>query len=88
MYVSDGHAPVPRPAHELKGVERVELAPGETKHVTVPLDARSFAYWDVKAHRWTIAPGKFTVSVGDSVASLPLTATTEVGKEVARDAKF
>ena len=88
VYVSDSHAPVPRPMHELKGFERVELGPGETKHVTVPLNARSFAYWDVKAYRWTIDPGKFTVSVGDSVASLPLTGTLDVGKEVAREAKF
>ena len=88
VYVSDNHAPVPRPMHELKGFERIELGPGETKHVTVPLDARSFAYWDVKAHRWVIDPGKFTVSAGDSLASLPLTGTVDISKEMARDAQF
>ena len=88
VYVSDTHARVPRPMHELKGFERVELAPGETKHVSVPLDARSFAFWDEKAHHWSIDPGKFTISVGDSVASLPLSGTVEIGREAARDAKF
>ena len=88
VYVSDNHAPVPRPMHELKGFERVELGAGETKHVTVPLDARSFAYWDVKAHHWAIDPGKFTISVGDSVASLPLTGTVDVNKQIAHDAQF
>ena len=88
VYVSDSHAKVPRPKHELKGFERVEIAPGETKHVSVPLDARAFAYWDVKAHRWTIDPGSFTISVGDSVASLPLTGQVEIGREAVRAAKF
>ncbi len=86
VYVSDTHASVPRPMHELKGFERVELGPGETKHVSVPLDARSFAFFDVREHRWTIDPGKFTISVGDSVASLPLTGAVEISGEVAKGA--
>ena len=88
VYVSDTHAKVPRPMHELKGFERVELQAGETKHVSVPLDARAFAYWDVAAHRWTIDPGKFTVSVGDSVASLPLTDAVEISRDAAHSASF
>ena len=88
VYVSDTHAPVPRPMHELKGFERVVLAPGETKHVSVTLDSRAFAYWDVTKHGWTIDPGKFTVSVGDSVESLPLTGQVEVSRDAARDARF
>ncbi len=80
LYVGEDAPKVPRPKHELKGFERVELAPGETKHVTIPLDMRSFAYWDVGAGKWVIGSEKFTVSVGDSVASLPLTAGVTVGR--------
>ena len=72
VYVSEEHAKVARPMHELKGFERVELGPGETKHVSVALDARAFAYYDVAAKGWKVDAGEFTVSVGDSVASLPL----------------
>lgn len=74
VYVVDGHAPVERPQHELKGFARVVLQPGETKHVSVPLDARAFAYYDVAAKHWAIAPGSFTVQVGESSAALPLSA--------------
>ncbi len=88
VYVSDTHAKVPRPMHELKGFERVQLAPGETKHVSVPLEARAFAYWDERGKHWTIDPGRFTVSVGDSVATLPLTGTVQVSSEAARKAAF
>jgi len=88
VYVSDTHAPLPRPERELKGFERVELAPGETKHVSVSLDARAFAYYDVKAKRWTIDPGKFNVEVGDSVESLPLQGTVDVSAAEAGGAQF
>ncbi len=73
VYVGEDHPSVPRPVHELKGFERVQLAPGETKHVSVSLDPRAFSFYDVATKSWKIDSGKFTISVGDSVASLPLT---------------
>ena len=84
VYLSDDHAKVPRPARELKGFERVELAPGETKHLTVSLDPRAFAYYDTGAKKWTIDPGKFTVHVGDSVEATPLQGTVELTREAAQ----
>ena len=72
LYVSDPSAMATRPERELKGFEKVRLAPGETKHVTLNLDARSFSYWDESAHKWTIDPGKFVILVGDSSESTPL----------------
>ena len=83
VYVSDTHAKVPRPERELKGFERVSLNPGETKHVSVALDARAFAYYDTAVKKWTIDPGKFTVRVGDSVAATPLEGTVELTSEAA-----
>jgi beta-glucosidase len=74
LYVSDPSAKVSRPERELKGFEKVRLAPGETKHVTLNLDARSFSYWDSTAHKWTIDPGKFIICVGDSSENTPLSA--------------
>jgi beta-glucosidase len=74
LYVSDPSAKVSRPERELKGFEKVRLAPGETKHVTLSLDARAFSYWDEGAHKWRIDPGKFVLRVGDSSESTPLTA--------------
>jgi len=72
LYVTEDAPKVARPLHELKGFDRIELAAGETKHVSIPLDARSFSYYDVTAKKWTIGSNKFTISVGDSVQSLPL----------------
>jgi beta-glucosidase len=74
LYVSDPSAKASRPERELKGFEKVRLAPGETKHVTLNLDARAFSYWDEAAHKWTIDPGKFVLRVGDSSENTPLNA--------------
>ena len=74
LYVSDPSAKIDRPERELKGFEKVRLNPGETRHVTLNLDARAFSYWDADAHKWTIAPGKFVVRVGDSSENTPLSA--------------
>jgi beta-glucosidase len=74
LYITEDAPKVDRPAHELKGFERVELAAGAMKHLSIPLDSRSFSYYDVAQKKWTIGSSKFTISVGDSVASLPLKA--------------
>ena len=72
LYVSDPSARAKRPERELKGFDKVRLAPGETKHVTISLDARAFSYWDEAKHGWTIDPGKFVILVGDSSENTPL----------------
>jgi len=88
VYISDTHASVPRPEEELKGFEKVALAPGQTKHVTVKLDDRAFAYYDTDAKGWHIAPGSFGIRVGDSSANIALKGTVEISKEAAGAAKF
>jgi beta-glucosidase len=74
VYVSDPSAKAKRPERELKGFEKVRLEPGQTKHVSLSLDARAFSYWDEPAHKWTIDPGKFVIRVGDSSENTPLSA--------------
>lgn len=76
LYVGDPSAKIERPAEELKAFKKVRLKAGETQHITLQLDRRSFAYWDEKAHNWRVDPGQFTISVGDSSEDLPLVGTT------------
>jgi beta-glucosidase len=78
LYVSDPSAKSDRPERELKGFAKVRLAPGETQHVKLALDARAFSYWDEAAHKWRIDPGKFVVRVGDSSENTPLEAAIEI----------
>jgi beta-glucosidase len=73
VYVGNQHASVPRPVKELKGFAKVELNPGETRHVEITLDRRAFSYYHVKSHQWTVAPGDFDIYVARSAAEIELT---------------
>jgi len=72
LYVTENKPVIERPEHELKGFERVSLKPSETRHVSIALDERAFSYYDTQAKAWAIGSEDFTISVGDSVATLPL----------------
>jgi beta-glucosidase len=63
---------------ELKSFEKVRLAPGDTRHISVALNRRSFAYWSVEKKGWEVDPGKFVIFVGDSSEDTPLTQDFQV----------
>lgn len=66
MYVRDVASSVSRPPKELKSFAKVELAPGETKTVTITLNRNAFAYWDDAQHAWVAEAGEFEALVGSS----------------------
>jgi beta-glucosidase len=72
LYIGDSHASVPRPVKELKGFAKVNLKPGETKHVTLTLYRRAFSFYDVKKSDWSAEAGDFTILVGGSSDSIQL----------------
>ena len=78
VYVADDHSKVARPAKELKGFVKIALQPGETKHVSVNLDARAFAYYDPAAKEWHIAPGTFGILIGRSAEEIVLKGSVAV----------
>jgi beta-glucosidase len=78
VYVGDPSAKVKRPLKELKSFEKVRLAPGDTRHISVALNRRSFAYWSVEKKGWEVDPGKFVIFVGDSSEDTPLTQDFQV----------
>ena len=67
LYVTPPHSPV-SPNLALAGFERVHLAPGETRHLTFTLNPRTLSEVDAQGNR-TIAPGQYTVTLGDSQPS-------------------
>jgi len=82
IYVSEDKPEAPRPPQELKGFGRVELKPGETKHVNIPLDARSFAWYDVAAKAWHADAGTFTIRVSRSSADPQLVGKVSLAKPI------
>lgn len=84
IYVADDHSKAPRPAKELKGFAKISLQPGETKHVSIDLDARAFAYYDVGAKQWHITPGNFGILVGRSSEEIVLKGSAPVSEAMAK----
>ena len=82
LYISDVESTVIRPVKELKGFEKVELAPGETKTVTFTLDKRAFAYWNTQLHDWHVETGEFRILIGKSSRDIQLEAAVTVESTV------
>lgn len=72
LYLSDLKSSAPRPVRELKGFDRIRLAPGESRTVTVRLTPEEFKYFSPKKGKWIVEPGEFEVAVGPSSHELPL----------------
>jgi len=65
LYIRNTEASVEQPVRELKGFARVELAPGETKHLTFPLGFDELSFYNVDVKR-TVEPTTYDVWVGGS----------------------
>ena len=65
LYLQDVVASVTRPLRQLKGFERVELAPGESREVSFQLDAESISFYR-QDMSYGYEPGQFKVWVGGS----------------------
>jgi beta-glucosidase len=75
VYVHDHKSALVRPYKELKGFAKVELQPGETKTVTIPLDFRAFAYYHPGYGQWIAEDGEFDILIGASSADIRCTQT-------------
>ncbi len=75
VYVHEHKSKLVRPPKELKGFAKVELQPGETKTVSVPLDFRAFAYYHPAYRQWITEDGEFDILIGASSADIRCTQT-------------
>ena len=66
------------PFKRLVGWHRVELAPGESKTVTVALDPRVMSIFDEQKNTWTLLPGAYQIFAGPSSADTSLHATLAI----------
>ena len=86
LYVRDVASSLPRPAKELKGFEKIELAPGEKKRISFRLNERALAFYDPAAKRWVTEPGDFDILIGSSSRDIRLQKRFTYGKPAPRPA--
>jgi beta-glucosidase len=65
MYIRDKVSSVTRPVKELKGFERVTLAPGETKSIKLEILPEHLAFYNIDME-YVVEPGMFEIMVGHS----------------------
>jgi beta-glucosidase len=79
LYLKQDFSDVTVYEYDLRGFERVPIAPGEKKTVHFTLHPDDLAILD-KNMNWTVEPGKFEVMIGNSSEDIKLTKSFEVTK--------
>jgi beta-glucosidase len=77
LYTRDVVSSVTTYEKNLRGFERVELQPGQTKTVTFVLSRPDLALWDRSMH-FVVEPGTFRVMVGSSSEEIRLKGEFEI----------
>lgn len=70
LYISDLKSSLPRPIKELKGFQKIRLAPGETKEVTFTIAKDALSFYDDAQQIWIAEPGKFEAIVAASASDI------------------
>ena len=66
------------PFKRLVAWERLALAPGESKTITLPLTPLYLSIFDEQKDAWSLLPGEYKVLVGPSSADTPLAASLRI----------
>ena len=74
LYVRDSQASVERPEKELRGFQKVELAPGQRETLQFELTQRDLAYFSTRHGQWLAESGDFQLLVGASSRDIRLRA--------------
>jgi len=85
LYVAHKNPTIFKAALELKGFEKVFLAPGESKKVNITLDKRAFAYYNTKISDWHVESGEYELRVGASVSDIRAKTDVTVNSTVAAE---
>ena len=78
LYVGMPQSRTIRPEKELRGFEKVELAPGEEKTVSFTLSKRAFAYYRTDIADWYAESGDYVIMAAKSSRDVACTATVRV----------
>jgi beta-glucosidase len=65
LYIRDVVSSVTRPVKELKGFQRISLAPGQTRTVAFDITPERLAFYDIDMI-FRVEPGEFRLMVGPS----------------------
>jgi beta-glucosidase len=67
------------PPRRLVAWDKIQLAPGESKTVSLTIDPFHLSIFNVDKDAWDVVPGDYKVWVGASSRNLPLSETVKIG---------
>ncbi len=82
LYAHQERSRVKQPLKKLIGFANVDLAPGQTKPVQLPVKASDLAFWDVTRSKWVVERSPVDLMAGSSSAGATAHATLQVNGEV------
>jgi beta-glucosidase len=82
--IAEVYAELPAAANEnykrLVAFDRIQLAPGESKTVTMKIDPTLLSIYNEAKDGWDLLPGEYKLLAGPSSDATPLTAALHIGK--------
>lgn len=72
LYLGMPSTAVAEPPKQLKGFQKVSLAPGQSQHVSFSLDPSAFSYWNTSSGNWAVQNGTYQILVGSSSRDIRL----------------
>jgi beta-glucosidase len=69
LYLTDPAA-AGEPPYQLKGFQKITLAPGHSQRVTFQITRQDMSYYQTSTSSWTAAPGGYRVSIGSNERDL------------------
>ncbi|HEY4414910.1 MAG TPA: glycoside hydrolase family 3 C-terminal domain-containing protein [Verrucomicrobiae bacterium] len=88
LYVHDPAPKIDKAIRELKGFQRVELAPGEKQRISFNLSPRALAYCDVAGKQWRADAGTYEVQIGNSSRDIRLKSSLRLADTYAEPIPF
>ncbi|GAA4201130.1 glycoside hydrolase family 3 protein [Microbispora amethystogenes] len=81
LYTHQHRSRVKQPVKQLRAFQRVSLAPGQTKTVTMTVKKADLALWDVTRNKWTVENATHDILVGSSSEAVRQRSTINVRGE-------
>ncbi len=78
FYIGDDKASVIRPVKELKGFDKLSIAPGATVEATFTITPDALKFYDPASASWVAEPGKFKLYIGSSSTDIRATLPFEL----------
>ena len=78
LYVGEKNVSKDNPVKELKGFDKAEIKPGQTKTFRFRLDEKAFAHFSNETMKWEVMSGDMVIYIGASSADIRCTKTVKI----------